>query len=93
MAAKKTWLLLQTLETASGPDREWFVDLVRKGGATTEEIPEARRRMEALGVIESARDAVLFHSDSAARRIASLPEGTGREALDVLTQKMQQRLH
>jgi geranylgeranyl diphosphate synthase type II len=93
MAAKKTWLLLQTLESASGPDRDWFEGLMLKGGATAEEIPEARRRMEALGVIESARAAVLFHSDSAARRIASLPVGTGREALDVLTQKMQQRLH
>lgn len=93
MAAKKTWLLLQALETSAGPDRDWFVDLVQKGGATAEEIPDARHRMEALGVIDSARDAVLFHSDSAARRIASLPAGTGREALLVLTQKMQQRLH
>ena len=93
MAAKKTWLLLHALESQPGPDRTWFEMLVRNGGATEAEIPEARRRMEALGVLESARSAVLFHSDSAASRIASLPNGIGRDALDALTKKMQVRLH
>ena len=93
MAAKKTWLLLHALESADGRDRSWFTSLVQRGGATSEEIPEARLRMERMGVIESARSAVLFHSETAASRIASLPAGTGREALTVLTQQMQQRLH
>lgn len=93
MAAKKTWLLLQALESPAGEDRSWFEALVQRGGVSAEQIPEARQRMETLGVIDSARSAVLFHSDSAASRIASLPVGTGRDALDVLTKKMQQRLH
>lgn len=93
MAAKKTWLLLHALESPPGPDRTWFEMLVRNGGASEAEIPEARRRMDALGVLESAKSAVLFHSDSAASRIASLPNGIGRDALDALTKKMQARLH
>ena len=92
-AAKKTWLLLQALMAESGEDRDWFEALVKRGGARADEIPEARQRMERLGVIESARSAVIFHSREAQNRIDGLPEGTGRVALSALTMKMQQRLH
>ena len=93
MAAKKTWLLLQALAAPDGPDREWFASLVARGGAEVAEIPEARKRMERLGVIESARSAVIFHSTEAQHRIDTLPEGLGRASLSALNLKMQQRLH
>lgn len=93
MAAKKTWLLLQALAAPESPDRIWFEAMVERGGADAADIPDARERMQRLGVIESARSAVIFHSTEAQRRIDMLPEGLGRASLGALTLKMQQRLH
>ena len=92
MAAKKTWLLLNALAD-SGEQGGWFREMVERGGANQEEIPEARRRMEEMGIIESAREAVIFHSEEAMNRIMTLPEGVGQQSLAALTRKMQQRLH
>ncbi len=92
MAAKKTWLLLQALDP-SNAHHDWFSGLVERGGAKPGEIPEARRRMEEAGVIDSARKAVIFHSTQALNRIGSLPQSVGKEGLATLTHKMQQRLH
>jgi len=92
MAAKKTWLLLRALD-AGGDHADWFARMVEKGGAAPEDIPEARQRMEALGIVESAREAVLFHSDEALKLIGSLPSGIGQESLVALTNKMKKRLH
>jgi len=92
MAAKKTWLLLNAL-AGSGEHSEWFERMLARGGARAEEINEARRRMEAMGIIESAREAVIFHSGEAMNLILTLPSGDGQDSLVALTQKMQQRLH
>lgn len=92
MAAKKTWLLLNALATSSD-DAEWFAAMVDRGGALPEEIVEARRRMDDLGIIESAREAVIFHSSEALKLIQALPEGLGQGSLVALTRKMQKRLH
>lgn len=92
MAAKKTWLLIKALAPSS-EHRSWFEHMVEQGGAAQEDIPEARRRMEEMGIVESARDAVIFHSNEALGLIDSLPEGIGQESLAAWTRKMQQRLH
>lgn len=92
MAAKKTWLLLHAL-TSDSDHSKWFESLVADGGASEDEIPEARQRMEEMGIVESAREAVIFHSDEALELIRSLPEGVGRDSLASLTLKMQKRLH
>lgn len=92
MAAKKTWLLLKALAHSSS-DADWFAAMVEKGGAMSDEIEEARRRMDDMGIIESAREAVIFHSSEALDLIQALPEGVGQDSLAALTVKMQQRLH
>jgi len=92
MAAKKTWMLLTAIGSEH-PHRSWFEGMVERGGATQEEVPEARRRMEEMGIVESAREAVIFHSDKALELIHSLPKGTGQHSLAALTQKMKKRLH
>lgn len=92
MAAKKTWMLLSALESedvSSG----WFRAMAERGGALPDEIPEARKRMEALGVVESARKAVIFHSETAVRLLDALPSGGGQDILIALTRKMQARLY
>lgn len=92
MAAKKTWMLLSAL-AAEDPSDAWFKAMADRGGARKEDVPEARSRMEAMGVVESARDAVIFHSEHAIRLIESLPAGDGRSILVALTRKMQERLY
>ena len=92
MAAKKTWLLVQALASSSR-HRSWFDLMVKKGGASRDDIPEARRRLEEMGIVASAREAVIFHSNAALGLIEGLPRGTGRESLAAWTRKMQQRLH
>lgn len=92
MAAKKTWLLLNAL-ASQDEHSAWFAAMVERGGAQPEEIDEARSRMEVMGIIESAREAVIFHSGEAMNRIDALPSGVGQDSLAALTRKMQKRLH
>jgi len=93
MSAKKTFMLLHALGAEQSTTDSWFADMVSRGGATPEEIPEARARMDQLGVIETAREAVIFHSEEALRLMAGLPASVGRESMQFLTRRMQQRLH
>jgi hypothetical protein len=49
--------------------------------------------MEAAGVLDAAREAVIFHTENARSRIAQLPAGTGRDVLQYLADRMQERVH
>ncbi|MEQ9104379.1 MAG: polyprenyl synthetase family protein [Rhodothermales bacterium] len=89
---KKTFLLLTAVANAGGNDRAWFDEILRSG-LSEDRIPEARQRMEAAGVLDAAREAVIFHSGNARTRIAQLPSGTGRDVLLHLADRMQERVH
>lgn len=89
---KKTFLVLTALARTENAQREWFGNILR-GGIREEEVPEARQRMEAIGVLDAAREAVIFHSEKARSRIAQLPDGMGRDVLLYLTNRMQERVH
>lgn len=87
---KKTLLLLETLRIADDDERAWFARIVEGNGLPPEDIPEARERMERLGVLEMARAAIDRHSDAAVKELVALP---GTVALEQLIRGMQARAH
>lgn len=93
VAGKKTYLLLKAVEEEAKRGESWFTDIMKRGGADTDAIPEARDRMRELGVTDTTRLAVIFHSGEAQRLIDELPKGIGQASLAALTHKMQHRLH
>lgn len=90
---KKTFIVLRALERASGAEYEWFARIVNNGGLPSADIPEARDRMERLGIFDEARAAVDEHSESAKDELQALPAGSARQTLLWLINKMQARLH
>ena len=90
---KKTMLLLDAVERAEGGDREFFERALRPGGIAQDDVPQAREKMEALGVLEAARTSVIFHSDQALQLLKDLPGGKSRDRFEFLIHEMQRRVH
>ncbi len=76
MEGKKTYILLQAMERASGDDFAFFSGIRRGAGLRLDQIAEARSRMEDLGVISHARERVMHHSERAIAHVRSLPDTT-----------------
>ena len=89
---KKTYLLLRALERAEGDEYAWFTRIVTDGGLNADEVPEARRRMDALGVLDDARQQVLDRYDTGEQALAGLPAGPARQRLGWIAQRMAQRV-
>jgi geranylgeranyl diphosphate synthase type II len=93
VVGKKTYLTLRALERAEGDEYDWFARLITDGGLPPEDVPEARSRMERLGVFADARDAVETYSDRAREHLRVLPEGPAATALHWLIDQMEARSH
>lgn len=93
VTGKKTFLTLRALERAEGAEHDWFARLVTNGGLPRDDIPEARERMDALGVFEDARDAVETYTEEAHRHLDVLPDTAAAETLRWLINRMQARSH
>ncbi len=91
VAGKKTFLLLRALERAAGDERRWFARAVDERGLSAAEVPEAHRRMDALGVLDEARAAVRRHSDAAQEQLQNLPDTPAADTLRRLVRQMQER--
>lgn len=98
---KKTFLLLRALERAeTDADRSFFARAAETG-LPREDVSDARRRMDALGVLDDARHAVERHTEAAAEhlgRVLPAQDGGNAEAsagrtLRWLIGEMQARLH
>ncbi|PEN15156.1 polyprenyl synthetase [Longibacter salinarum] len=89
---KRTYVTLKALEIADGDDRVWFARLL-DGGILASEVPEARQRMERLGVFDEARAAVQSYTEDAFERLSVLPEGAARSHLQWLLETLQARSH
>lgn len=90
---KKTYLLLRALEAGDPEMRAWFQRVVDQRGLPADEVPEARRRMEQLGVLDDARRAVVADSEAALMDLDTLPASPAREALRFLIVRLKNRLH
>ena len=92
-SGKRSFLLLKALELERISGDCYFHEIQNSGGLDSSQLKEARLKLDALGVTESARSSVILHSQEALDGINSLPSGTGRDALIALTGKMQRRLY
>lgn len=91
VTGKKTFLTLRALEQAEGEEYEWFVRIVTEGGLPPSDVPEARKRMDRLGVFDDARDAVSRYSRQARDHLRVIPDGPAVEALHWLIDQMEAR--
>jgi len=91
VTGKKTFLTLRALERAEGDEYEWFSRIVTDGGLPTADVPEARERMDRLGVFDDAREAVRRYTDRARDDLQVLPEGRSAAALRWLIDRMEAR--
>ncbi len=79
---KRTFLLLTALERAEGDEQAWFQRAL--SGINPAEIPEARERMERLGVLEEARRSVGRDVALGLEALEALPAGAAADALRAL---------
>ena len=91
VTGKKTFLTLRALERADGSEYDWFARIVTDGGLPPADVPEARDRMERLGVFDDAKEAVRRYSDRAREHLQVLPEGPPADALHWLIDQMEAR--
>lgn len=89
---KRTYLTLRAIERASGSEKRWF-ERILDGGITQEEVPEARDRMERLGVVDDAKGAVETYTEHAFDALSVLPEGTYADAVTAMLSRLQRRSH
>ena len=89
---KKTYLLLRALERSEGDQRAWFQRIADDGGLPPDAIDEARRRMQALGVLGEARETVLRYYDTGEQALDRLPAGAGRDGLRWIAGRMARRV-
>jgi geranylgeranyl diphosphate synthase type II len=76
---KRTFLLLTALERSKGEEHDWFERAL--AGLRAEAVPEARERMERLGVLDAARGAVERDVAIGLAALQALPAGPAAEAL------------
>ena len=87
---KRTFLTLRAIERAEESEKRWF-ERILDGGISQDEVPEARDRMERLGVIDDAKEAVETYTEYAFDAISVLPEGTFADAAIAMLSRLQSR--
>lgn len=92
VAGKKTYILLRAIERATAGDRSWLSRIV-KGEMEFGEVEETRRRIEQLGILDEARNAVKEHTHFARERLNRLPQGPAVGALNYLIDRLSERIH
>ena len=90
---KTTYLLLRAIERSRGEDRAWFEQIIEGGGLAADRVPEARERMQRLGVTEDAQRAVVHYTQEALQVLDRLPKHPSVDVLCRLLTRMQERLH
>jgi len=88
---KGTYLLAESCHRATGEDAEFFAKIRTESGLSPEDIPSAHSKMEALGVLENARQQVRHYTTSALEQIHSIPGNT--DELEALITHMGKRIY
>ncbi len=76
MEGKGTYLLTEARQRATGEDAAFFAEIYPGSGLCKEQIPEARARMDALGVLDAAHERVQNYTQRALEQIHSLSGNT-----------------
>ena len=80
---KRTYLVLTALDRAQEPDRDWLA-AVLGGGLDPGRVGAARDRLDALGVLDTAAQAVHHFTEAGRAGLDVLPAGTAGDALRAL---------
>ena len=88
---KGTYLLTEARQRAKGEESSFFARIRPGSGLTPEEIPLARSKMEALGVLEDARQKVHDYTSNAFNQISSIIGNT--DELGALIRHMSHRIY
>ncbi len=88
---KGTYLLAESRQRATGEDAEFFAKIRPGTGLSPEDIPTARSKMNALGVLEDARQQVHHYTSNALKQINSISGNTDR--LEALITHMGKRIY
>lgn len=76
VSGKKSFLTVKALERERESGESWFSDKMESGGIPAGQIPEARARMEGMGVIQDAETQIAKHYQSAFAALGVI-EGKG----------------
>lgn len=90
MEGKKTFPVLAALEQATHSERAWFAERLQRG-FQPEEVPAACQRLEQLGGLQAARQAVATYFEEARAALAQLPDRPPVYVLDWLLDQLKQR--
>ena len=96
---KKAFLLLRALEASNAAgdaatgDAAFFGRIASERGLAPALVPDARARMERLGVLDDARAAIAAYTDDALAHLHALPPTEARDALVWLVRDLSGRLH
>ncbi|MBN1929399.1 MAG: polyprenyl synthetase family protein [Chlorobiaceae bacterium] len=75
---KKTWLLLRSLELATGSDRELLQSIIDNNGTTPDNVPAVKAIFERCGVLDETRAKINEDTEAALDALESLPFEEGR---------------
>jgi len=78
---KKTWLLLRSIELATGGDRELLISIIDNKGTTPDKVPAVRAIYERCGVLEETQNRINLDTEQALEALDLLPFREGREYL------------
>ncbi len=80
---KRTFLVLTARRRAQAADRDWLAQVL-DGGVAPADVAGVRDRLEVLGVLDAAAQAVAHFSEAGRAGLASLPPGSAGDALRAL---------
>jgi geranylgeranyl diphosphate synthase type II len=78
---KKTYLLLRSLELASGSDHDLLRSIIINKGIGAERVPEVKAIYERCGVLEETASLINSNTEEALTAIDELPHQEGRDYL------------
>ncbi|MBM3162096.1 MAG: polyprenyl synthetase family protein [Chlorobi bacterium] len=78
---KKTYLLLRSIELASGRDKELLLSVIENNGIGAERVGEVKEIYLRCGVIDETRALINRETEEALAAVAPLPFAEGREYL------------
>ncbi|NTW51451.1 MAG: polyprenyl synthetase family protein [Chlorobiaceae bacterium] len=78
---KKTWLLLRSLELATGSDRQLLQSIIDNSGTTPDQVPVVKAIYERCGVLEQTQQLINKDTEEALAAVDLLPSIEGREYL------------
>ncbi len=80
---KRTWLVLSARERATDADRDWLAEVLG-GGIEPGRVDHVRQRLDDLGVLADAADAVASYTDAGRAGLDALPDSDASDALRAL---------